>query len=147
MSMAASIAKHVSKVRVSSVLNRDVKQFGKQFLFDGCDETCWNSDQGSQQYINIEFSNAVRISEVQIQFQGGFSGKYCRIECYSQYAVRSENMLLTACDFYPEDINSLQRFPVDFPEATSILRIVFESSTDFFGRIIIYKLDILGQSA
>ena len=32
-------------VRVSSVLNRDVKQFGKQFMFDGDDETCWNSDQ------------------------------------------------------------------------------------------------------
>ena len=31
--------------RVSSVLNRDVKQFGKQCMFDGDDETCWNSDQ------------------------------------------------------------------------------------------------------
>ena len=32
-------------IRVSSVLNRDVKQFGKQFMFDNNDETCWNSDQ------------------------------------------------------------------------------------------------------
>uniref|UniRef100_A0A4X2M8B4 Nuclear receptor 2C2 associated protein n=1 Tax=Vombatus ursinus TaxID=29139 RepID=A0A4X2M8B4_VOMUR len=31
--------------RVSSVLNRDVKQFGKKNLFDEQDETCWNSDQ------------------------------------------------------------------------------------------------------
>ncbi|XP_043859429.1 nuclear receptor 2C2-associated protein isoform X3 [Dromiciops gliroides] len=31
--------------RVSSVLNRDVKQFGKKHLFDEQDETCWNSDQ------------------------------------------------------------------------------------------------------
>ena len=31
--------------RVSSVLNRDVKQFGKKFLLDGQDDTCWNSDQ------------------------------------------------------------------------------------------------------
>jgi hypothetical protein len=31
--------------RVSSVLNRDTKQFGKKHLFDGEDETCWNSDQ------------------------------------------------------------------------------------------------------
>ncbi len=31
--------------RVSSVLNRDVKQFGKKFMFDGDEETCWNSDQ------------------------------------------------------------------------------------------------------
>ena len=32
-------------VRVSSVLNRDVKQFGKKFMFDGEEDTCWNSDQ------------------------------------------------------------------------------------------------------
>jgi len=33
--------------RVSSVLNRDNKQFGKKFMFDDQDETCWNSDQVS----------------------------------------------------------------------------------------------------
>ena len=39
--------------RVSSVLNRDLRQFGKQFMFDGSEETCWNSDQvqGSMWYI------------------------------------------------------------------------------------------------
>jgi hypothetical protein len=31
--------------RVSSVLNRDVKQFGKKCMFDEDVETCWNSDQ------------------------------------------------------------------------------------------------------
>ena len=30
--------------RVSSVLNRDNKQFGKSHMFDGKD-TCWNSDE------------------------------------------------------------------------------------------------------
>lgn len=33
--------------RVSSVLNKDIKQFGKQNMFDGSDETCWNSHQVS----------------------------------------------------------------------------------------------------
>ncbi|MGH0192208.1 UNVERIFIED_CONTAM: hypothetical protein FKN15_005316 [Acipenser sinensis] len=32
---------------VSSVLNRDVKQFGKKHMFDSNEETCWNSDQAS----------------------------------------------------------------------------------------------------
>ena len=27
------------------MLNRDARQFGKQFMFDGSEETCWNSDQ------------------------------------------------------------------------------------------------------
>ncbi|CAG2176134.1 unnamed protein product, partial [Oppiella nova] len=30
---------------MSSVLNKDVKQFGKQFLIDGKEDTSWNSDQ------------------------------------------------------------------------------------------------------
>lgn len=31
--------------RVSSVLNKDTKQFGKKHLFDGESETCWNSNE------------------------------------------------------------------------------------------------------
>ena len=31
--------------RVSSTLNRDTKQFGKKFLFDGREEICCNLDQ------------------------------------------------------------------------------------------------------
>ena len=27
------------------MLNRDVKEYGKNFMFDGNEETCWNSDQ------------------------------------------------------------------------------------------------------
>ena len=34
-----------ARVAVSSVLNRDVKQYGKKYMFDGNDDTCWNSDQ------------------------------------------------------------------------------------------------------
>lgn len=32
---------------MSSVLNRDAKQFGKKHMFDASEETCWNSDQVS----------------------------------------------------------------------------------------------------
>ena len=33
--------------RVSSVLNRDSSQYGKKFMFDKNEDTCWNSDQVS----------------------------------------------------------------------------------------------------
>ena len=36
---------HIFYFRVSSVLNRDVTQYGKKFLFDKREDTCWNSDQ------------------------------------------------------------------------------------------------------
>jgi hypothetical protein len=33
-----------SSIVVSSVLNKNAKEYGKKFLYDGKDETCWNSD-------------------------------------------------------------------------------------------------------
>lgn len=41
------------RTKVSSVLNRNVKEFGKHFLFDGREDTCWNSDQGTPQLIQV----------------------------------------------------------------------------------------------
>ncbi|XP_010167502.2 nuclear receptor 2C2-associated protein, partial [Antrostomus carolinensis] len=86
--------------RVSSVLNRDVKQFGKKHMFDASEETCWNSDQGEE---------PVKIS-----------------------------------DLYPEDINAMQRFQVE-ETVLDKLKITFEKSTDFFGRIVVYHLGVLGE--
>uniref|UniRef100_A0A8C1VH41 Nuclear receptor 2C2-associated protein n=1 Tax=Cyprinus carpio TaxID=7962 RepID=A0A8C1VH41_CYPCA len=43
--MAESLICNNTQSRVSSVLNRDVRQFGKKFMFDSNEETCWNSDQ------------------------------------------------------------------------------------------------------
>ncbi|KAJ8374580.1 hypothetical protein SKAU_G00051600 [Synaphobranchus kaupii] len=78
--MAASLICSETASRVSSVLNRDVKQFGKKFMFDSNEETCWNSDQGDTQWVVLEFPQPVKVSEVKLQFQGGFSGKTCRME-------------------------------------------------------------------
>ena len=76
-------------MKVSSTLNRDTKQFGKKFLFDGREETCWNSDQvgmtferfldhllmqtclqGSPQWVSLEFEHPVTVSALCLQFQG-----------------------------------------------------------------------------
>ncbi|XP_065176422.1 nuclear receptor 2C2-associated protein-like [Sycon ciliatum] len=130
-----------TKCSVSSVLNRDVKQYGKQFLFDGDEETCWNSDQGEQQHIALQFPTAVIITSVVIRFQGGFVGKECRAEGRS---VASSSMY-HMCDFFPEDINAVQRFEITCAEPVDRLRLVFSSSTDFFGRITIYHLGVLGH--
>ncbi|XP_054835738.1 nuclear receptor 2C2-associated protein isoform X2 [Eublepharis macularius] len=125
--------------RVSSVLNREAKQFGKKHMFDGNEETCWNSDQGSIQWLTLEFPHTVKVSQVQIQFQGGFASQKCVLLGCS----RGEELSQIA-EVYPEDTNSLQSF---FLTETLLdkLKITFEDSTDFFGRIIIYHLDVLGE--
>ncbi|XP_031460001.1 nuclear receptor 2C2-associated protein isoform X2 [Phasianus colchicus] len=103
--------------RVSSVLNRDVKQFGKKHMFDANEETCWNSDQ----------------------FQGGFSSRLCTLE-----GCRTGEELVKISDLYPEDINAMQRFQLE-ETALDTLKITFENSTDFFGRIVVYHLQVLGE--
>lgn len=32
-------------LRVSSTQNRNAKEYGKKFMFDGLEDSCWNSDQ------------------------------------------------------------------------------------------------------
>ncbi|GFO46304.1 nuclear receptor 2c2-associated protein-like [Plakobranchus ocellatus] len=138
-----SLTDKISRTRVSSVLNKDTKQFGKKHLFDGDDETCWNSDQGSPQWILVDFSEAVTVSQIEIQFQGGFVGKTCWIEAMQ---AGQEN-LSRLHEFFPQDVNQTQVFPLPEPALTlTSLKLVFDSSTDFFGRITIYKLDLLGSS-
>ncbi|KAK3798627.1 hypothetical protein RRG08_019114 [Elysia crispata] len=138
-----SLSDKIVRTRVSSVLNKDVKQFGKKHLFDGDEETCWNSDQGSPQWIVVEFSESVPVSQLDIQFQGGFVGKTCWVE-----AIQSgQESFVRLHSFFPQDINQIQNFPLpDTGSSLSSLKIVFDSSTDFFGRITIYKLEILGAS-
>ncbi|NXR29089.1 NR2CA protein, partial [Cinclus mexicanus] len=122
--------------RVSSVLNRDVKHFGKQHLFDGSEETCWNSDQGTSQWVTLDFPRPVKVSQLHIQFQGGFSSRLCTLEgedCWGPASV------------YPHlDPAGLQRFQVE-ETVLDKLKITFGSSTDFFGRVVIYHLGVLGE--
>ncbi|XP_069137529.1 nuclear receptor 2C2-associated protein-like [Argopecten irradians] len=130
-----------TRVRVSSVLNRDTKQFGKKYLFDGEEDTCWNSDQGSPQWIHVNLETECDVSEIQIKFQGGFAGKDCCLESHNDEQIKK------VMDFYPEDVNSLQSFKLPESLKLSSFRIVFNSSTDFFGRITIYQLSILGEKS
>lgn len=85
------------------MLNRDIKQYGKAFMFDGEEETCWNSDRGSPQSVTVELPSAASVCRLEIRFQGGFATR--------------EGALLTGSDvgdlkavqkFYPADDNTLQ---------------------------------------
>ncbi|XP_058805273.1 nuclear receptor 2C2-associated protein-like isoform X2 [Phymastichus coffea] len=135
--MACQLAKQKFECRVSSVLNKNVKSYGKQFMFDDESETCWNSDSGSPQWVFIKFDQEVELSCIKIQFQGGFAGKKCWIEAGSD--LKNLDYIQ---DIFPEDINLLQTFNLDFSKKASAFKIIFDSSTDFFGRIIIYKLSL-----
>ena len=47
----------IFQIAVSSVLNKNAKEFGKKHLTDGKAETCWNSDQGTPQFVKVNFKD------------------------------------------------------------------------------------------
>ena len=69
------LSRENSKIKVSSVLNKDSKQFGKDFLFDDNLETCWNSDTGTGQFIKVKMNEnwvVKNLAGIQLMFQGAF---------------------------------------------------------------------------
>ena len=90
--------------------------------------------QGSPQWVSLEFEQPVVVSAIGLQFQGGFAGKECEIE------VEGNTKIL---DFYPEDTNKFQTFYLK-EQLSNVkkLRIAFNPSTDFYGRITLYRLDV-----
>uniref|UniRef100_A0A8W8HNG1 F5/8 type C domain-containing protein n=1 Tax=Magallana gigas TaxID=29159 RepID=A0A8W8HNG1_MAGGI len=101
--MSGCLTNKDSGLRVSSVLRRAIKEFGPKHLVDEKEDTCWNSDQGSPQWIEVNLDSLSNIEEIQIRFQGGFAGKDCCIQMTDENNANHHIM-----DFYPEDVNSLQ---------------------------------------
>ncbi|CAG5111169.1 Oidioi.mRNA.OKI2018_I69.chr2.g5502.t1.cds [Oikopleura dioica] len=134
------VNKALCKISVSSVLDQNGKEYGKQFLNDGNEDTCWYSDQGNPQYIKLKFAEKQIVEEkniekfkLKIQFQGGFAGQ----KCFFKTGPNS------SLPFFPEDSNDLQEFEFEAKEDFEQLEVEFESSTDFYGRVIVYQLSIL----
>ncbi|XP_065206716.1 nuclear receptor 2C2-associated protein [Planococcus citri] len=130
------------KCRVSSTLNDDVQNFGKNYMFDENEETCWNSAEGSPQWIEILFKENQQVSEFQFQFQGGFVGQDVEFRFFKEIPSKSTSPDIILNEFYPEDVNSVQTYNLNAPADARSIRILFNSSTDTYGRVIIYKLSI-----
>jgi len=112
-------------------------------MLDGSAETCWNSHQGSPQWIVIGFPGPVDVAEVRIMFQGGFVGQECQFLASEEEQGGGSFTFLS--HFYPEETNSTQVFQCQ-AKGVRQLKILFGASTDFYGRVTIYQLDVLGES-
>jgi hypothetical protein len=126
--------------RASSVLKRNVKLYSPSYVFDGRDDTCWNSDAGSPQYLECEFEVAVDIDHIGVVFQGGFVGQ----ECEAHVSSSAEDPLRYIAAFEPEDVNGEQIFSVSANRVQK-LRLIFNKSTDFYGRVTVYHLNVYGH--
>lgn len=86
----------------------------------------------------LRFDHIVIPEAVHLQFQGGFSAKSVEI-VFINDADHASDVI------HPHDNNSLQKFAVKGTECTSV-KLIFKDLSDFFGRVIIYDLDIIGSS-
>lgn len=131
-----------TKCKASSTLNRS-SQFVAKNIFDENPDTCWNSDQGLPQTLTIELEKNSNILSIRIMFQGGFVGLTGKIEV----TQNKDDQFVEATSFSNiVDSNDLQT--VQLSEAGTParrVRLVFNSSSDFYGRITIYKLEIVGR--
>ena len=46
---------------------------------------------------------------------------------------------------YPEDVNRAQTFDLAITEPVGSIKLIFEESSDFFGRVTVYDLMVEGQ--
>ena len=87
--------------------------------------------------MNILFEVPIEPKELHIVFQGGFAGKECAV------LVEKDGRWEQVMDFWPDDVNERQIFRFNSSITGQHFQIVFKSSSDFFGRITIYDLDVL----
>lgn len=98
------------------------------------------------QWIEFSFPTVKQIRQLLIQFQGGFAPKSCVLECVREGTPENVDAnSYEKFEFYPKDSNESQTFVIDSLLSSQKFKLIFASSHDFYGRIIIYNFDILGN--
>jgi hypothetical protein len=75
METFSNVIDSATKCKVSTVLNNNTADFGKQNMFDGLSDTSWYSDQAKFQYIFLFFDSPIKIKQIEITCSGGFCPK------------------------------------------------------------------------
>lgn len=148
-----SLRCHIKSLKVSSVLQGNTADYGKSHLISSDSSTCWQSESSSNssgetkpQTIGIEFTHPMHIQHIVLQFQGGFTPRLMHVTVAKQSpteagAVKPAYEPLLSVE--PLDSNEVQRWHCE-AECVIGLRFKLENSSDFFGRIICYSLDVQG---
>jgi hypothetical protein len=115
-------------------------------VLDYTDDTnSWNSEGNHPQdnHLTIDFKRAVLPRRICIQFQAGFAAEICTVH---------DNRGHTVAAIEPEDIHEVQSFPImatsdDHAVVVHSLKLVFTDCTDFYDRLIVYRLEVWGLEA
>jgi len=122
------------------------------------ESSCWNSDGDADGNTTINFvvsfHRPVTVKEIRIQFQGGFVAEECTLflpdaPASDKDSLKVEWKELSDTCIEPVDSNEMQCFDLteqsENDRLCDSLKIEFNSSTDFYGRVTIYKLEVWGD--
>lgn len=141
-------------------MNGNTKLYGANNALDTQNESnSWYSDgqaDGNTEHsYTVDFHRDVKIKSISLLFQGGFVSEECQLYTGRRKMDKdvSTSVLWTEIeDAYiePENTNKLQNF--DMEEVSNqdalkchAIKLVFHSSTDFYGRVVLYKILVHGE--
>lgn len=140
----ADLRPHVKRVTASSILNDDKSLYSPASVLQHGNDSVWNSDGGLPQWLQLKFSEPVTVRQLSITFQGGFAGTEYTIS--SAASGRSKDLAPVATGRC-EDSNEAQQLDLgDGLPATSLVRVTFNQAADFYGRIMVYEVSVLGSA-
>jgi hypothetical protein len=123
----------------SSVLQKNVKLYGPMNALDVTNgSSSWNSEGNSQNEttLTVHFGRAVIPTSVRLQFQAGFSAE--TIVIHNPQGVLIGEMEL-------EDIHEIQTHSlINNDESFTSLKFTLDNFSDFYGRVILYRLEVWG---
>lgn len=144
-------------IRASSVLQRNTKLYGPQNALDIHNSTsCWNSEgltstsvSEASSWMIVRFPATVNPTEIRVQFQAGFGAHTCHVYGWIESQSTNSQWELLDDSVAWSDSHELQSHVLQHIDGerkrTKQLKIVFHDTTDFYGRITIYRLEIWGQ--
>ena len=136
------------------MLQNNTKVYGPAKALD-CDNalTSWNSEGSpngkKESFFIVDFSGAggrsVTAEELCVQFQAGFAAE--EITVFVKKARDEPSKWTRVEEIEADDDHELQSFPLSVADAITALKIVFDETTDFYGRVIVYQLQVWGKEA
>lgn len=115
-----------------------------------------------RQYLLVNFgTGSVRPKLIKLQFQAGFGCELCKLYFYNNTDNTTSSAPVHCMEFEAHDIHDIQIFDLlklssntdnninNSDDATIIctsMKLEFHNLVDFYGRIIVYKLEIWGNS-
>ena len=124
----------------SSVLQKNIKLYGPMNALDVKNgSSSWNSEGNNlnETTLIIHFGRTVIPTCVKLQFQAGFSAETVAI-------YNPDNVLIGELEL--EDIHEIQTHDI-FDNETSFtsLKFTLDNFSDFYGRVILYRLEVWGH--